>query len=95
MLLFAEVTLEPGGVIAWLVVGLVAGLLAGWFMRGSGYGVLGDIVVGLIGAVVGGFFSGMVVTGTYGIGGSIVVAFLGACLLIWLLRLVASRRDTV
>ena len=93
MPLFAELDLQPGGVIAWLVVGLVAGLLAGWFMRGGGYGLLGDIVIGLIGAVVGGLLSGMFVTGTYGFGGSIVIAFLGACVLIWLLRLLTSRRN--
>jgi len=93
MSLFAELSLDPGGIVAWLVVGLLAGLLAGWFMRGSGYGLIGDIVVGLIGAVVGGFFSGMFVTGTYGFGGSILISFLGACALIWLVRMVASRRE--
>jgi hypothetical protein len=43
---FGAIVLEPGGIIAWLVVGLIAGWLAGRVMRGTGYGVLGDIVVG-------------------------------------------------
>ena len=42
--------LDPGGLIAWLVVGLIAGWLAGQFMKGGGYGLVGDIVLGIIGA---------------------------------------------
>ena len=45
--------LNPGGIIAWLIVGLVAGWLAGQFMKGGGYGLVGDIVMGVIGAFVG------------------------------------------
>jgi uncharacterized membrane protein YeaQ/YmgE (transglycosylase-associated protein family) len=82
----AEISLEPGGVIAWLVVGLVSGFLASRFMGSGGYGLIGDIVVGLVGAFVGGFVFGLVFTGTYALIGSIVVAFLGACLLIWVVR---------
>jgi uncharacterized membrane protein YeaQ/YmgE (transglycosylase-associated protein family) len=48
-------SLHPGGVIAWLIVGLIAGWLAGKVMRGHGYGIIGDIVVGLIGAFIEGF----------------------------------------
>lgn len=95
MSVFADLNLEPGGVIAWLVVGLIAGFLAGRVMRGSGYGLVGDLVVGLVGAVIGGLLSGMFITGTYGFAGSILVAFLGACLLIWVLRQFASRRAYV
>jgi len=43
----------PGGILAWLVVGLISGWLAGLFMRGGGYGVIGDIIIGLIGAFIG------------------------------------------
>ena len=95
MAMFAQIHLEPGGLIAWLVVGLVAGFLAGRVMTGGGYGLIGDLVVGLIGAVIGGLLSGMFFTGTYGFAGSILVAFLGACLMIWVLRQVASRRSYV
>src|SRR6185436_4310542 len=48
-------SLEPGGILAWLLVGLVAGFLAGQVMKGGGYGIIGDIVMGIIGAFVGGF----------------------------------------
>ena len=95
MAMFAEINLEPGGLIAWLVVGLVAGFLAGRVMRGSGYGLVGDLVVGLVGALIGGFLFGQFVTGTYALVGSIVVAFLGACLLIWVVRQLAPGRSYV
>jgi uncharacterized membrane protein YeaQ/YmgE (transglycosylase-associated protein family) len=92
MSLFAEIILHPGGLIAWLVVGLIAGWLAGKVMRGAGFGLVGDIVTGLIGAVIGGFLFGLVVIGDEGFWGSIVVAFLGACILIVLVRFVALKR---
>ena len=95
MELFAQINLEPGGVIAWLVVGLVAGFLASRVMGAGGYGLFGDIVVGLIGAVIGGFVFGQFFTGDYGLVGSVMVAFLGACLLIWVVRQVAPGRATV
>ncbi len=93
MALFADIVLEPGGLIAWLVVGLVAGVLAGMVMKGSGYGIVGDIIVGLIGAVIGGLLFGQFVTGTPHLLGSIVVAFLGACILIAILRMVTHGRS--
>ncbi len=84
--------LEPGGLIAWLVVGLVAGWLAGQFMRGGGYGLIGDIVVGIVGAVIGGLLFGFLLPGTAaGLLGSIVVAFIGAVILIGLVRMLAGR----
>jgi uncharacterized membrane protein YeaQ/YmgE (transglycosylase-associated protein family) len=95
MAMFADIDLAPGGVIAWLMVGLIAGFLAGKVMTGAGYGLIGDIVVGLIGAFLGGLISGTFIVGTYGFVGSIIVAFFGACLLIWVLRLFAARRSTV
>jgi len=92
MSVFANITLDPGGIIAWLVVGLIAGWLAGKVMSGAGYGLIGDIVTGLVGAVVGGFLFGQVVTRDEGFWGSILVAFLGACLLIFIVRFVALKR---
>src|SRR3990172_5909857 len=69
--------LEPGGLIAWLVVGLVAGWLAGQFMKGGGYGLVGDVVIGIVGAFVGGLLFTLLLPGSSaGLLGSIVVAFL-------------------
>ena len=80
-------TLDPGGIIAWLVVGLIAGWLAGMVMKGGGYGVVGDIVIGIVGALVGGFvFSLFTGGGTAGFWGSIAVAFVGAVILIAIVR---------
>ncbi len=85
-------TLDPGGIMAWLVVGLIAGWLAGMVMKGGGYGVVGDIVVGIIGAFVGGFvFSLITGGGSAGFWGSIAVAFVGAVILIAIVRAMPGR----
>jgi len=84
--------LEPGSVIAWLVVGLVAGWLAGQVMKGGGYGLLGDIIIGLVGSFVGGFLMSFFVVGNVGFWGSIVVAFIGACVAIAISRAISGRR---
>lgn len=84
--------LEPGGIIAWLVVGLISGWLAGLFMRGGGYGIIWDIILGLIGAFIGGLVCSLFVSGTPGFWGSILVSFIGACILIGIVRAVAPRR---
>ncbi len=70
----------------WIVVGLIAGFLAGVVMRGGGFGIVGDIVVGILGAIIGGFIAGLLGLGASGFVGSIIIAFLVACLLIALLR---------
>ncbi|PYO93272.1 MAG: GlsB/YeaQ/YmgE family stress response membrane protein [Gemmatimonadetes bacterium] len=74
-------------VLIWLLlVGLVAGWLAGKIMKGSGYGVIGDIVLGVIGAVVGGFLFRLVGIAAYGTLGAIIVATIGAIALVALAR---------
>ncbi len=82
------------GIIAYLVVGLIAGWLAGKAMGGRGFGVLGNIVVGVIGALLGGFVGsalfGWDVTG-FNIG-SIVLAFLGAVLFLLILRMIPGKQ---
>ncbi len=86
-------SLNPGGIIAWLVIGLVAGFLASMVMKGGGYGIVGDIIVGLVGAFIGGLLANLLIPGAdFGFWGSIVVAFVGACLLIAILRAVSGRR---
>jgi uncharacterized membrane protein YeaQ/YmgE (transglycosylase-associated protein family) len=82
------------GILSWLILGLVAGLIAGYLMKGGGYGIIGDIVLGILGALVGGFLSGMLlgvdVTG-FNIT-SVIIAVIGACLLIGISRAVSPRR---
>ena len=82
-------TLNPGGLLAWLIVGLVAGFLASRVMRGGGYGLIGDIVVGIVGAFIGGWLASFLGLGdSYGLIGSIVIAFIGACILLAILHAV-------
>ena len=74
----------------WLIlVGLIAGWLAGVLVKGGGFGVLGDIVVGILGALVGGFlFGALGLSASGGFLGSIFVATVGAIVLIVLLRII-------
>ncbi len=72
--------------IWFLLVGLVAGWLAGKIMKGSGYGVIGDIVLGVVGAFVGGFLFRLLGLRAYGLIGSIVTATVGAIALVALVR---------
>jgi len=75
--------------ILWIIVGLIAGWAAGKIMKGSGYGPLMDTALGMVGAVVGGWiFNTLGIYPAGGIIASIVVAIVGAILLIWLSRLV-------
>jgi uncharacterized membrane protein YeaQ/YmgE (transglycosylase-associated protein family) len=77
------------GIIAWIIIGAIAGWLAGTFVRGGGFGLIGDIIVGIVGAFVGGWLAGVL---HIGIGGgwisAIITATLGAVVLLALLRLV-------
>lgn len=82
--------MELTALIWFLIVGLIAGWLAGKFMRGGGYGIVGDMIVGVIGALIGGWLFGLLGIGAGGLIGSIIVAFIGAVILIVILR--ALRR---
>jgi len=86
----AAVNLNLSNVLWWLVVGLIAGFLASRVMRGGGYGLIGDIVVGLIGAFIGGWLSGYLGIGSFGLIGTIIVAFIGACILLAILHAVSG-----
>jgi uncharacterized membrane protein YeaQ/YmgE (transglycosylase-associated protein family) len=81
-------------IIGWIILGLLAGWLAGKIMRGSGYGFLGDVLLGLLGAVVGGWITGALlgvdVTGLNI--PSLIVAVLGACLLVAISRALTGGR---
>ncbi len=71
-----------------LIVGMIAGWLAGIIMKGSGYGVIGDIVIGIVGALIGGHVLGWLGIGTYGLIGSLCTAVIGAIILIFVVRLI-------
>ena len=78
-----------GGLLWWCIVGLIAGFLAGKVMKGGGFGVLMDIVIGIVGAMIGGWLFGILgIFSGGGLIGSILVAFVGACILLWIVRLI-------
>ena len=75
------------GILAWIVVGLIAGWLAGQVMKGGGYGIVADIILGLLGGVLGGWIFGKLGVSTGdGMIGSIIVAFIGAVILVGITR---------
>lgn len=76
------------GLIWFLLIGLIAGWLAGRVMRGGGFGVIGDMIVGVIGALLGGWLFGVLGIAAGGLIGAIITAFVGAVILILLLRLI-------
>jgi len=81
------------GVIGWLILGAIAGALAGSVMKGGGYGLVGDVIVGIIGALIGGFLVDLLLpNASFGFIGSLIVAFIGACILIAILRAVTGNR---
>jgi uncharacterized membrane protein YeaQ/YmgE (transglycosylase-associated protein family) len=89
----AAVVLVPGGILGWIVIGLLAGAIASRLVRGRGLGCLMDLVVGVVGAFIGGFVLSLFVPNTqiYGFIGSLLVAILGAVILLAAVRLIARR----
>ena len=80
--------------VAWIVVGLIAGWLAGMVMKGGGYGAVGDIIVGIIGALIGGFLATLLFGGDYLQGINILTiatAFVGSIILIAVVRALPGR----
>ncbi len=80
--------------LVWLIVGLIAGWLAGLLVRGGGYGLVGDIVIGILGAIIGSLlfsFLGLHIP-VAGLLGTILVAFIGAVILIFILRALSPAR---
>jgi uncharacterized membrane protein YeaQ/YmgE (transglycosylase-associated protein family) len=80
---------DPVNILIWLAIGAVAGWLAGKVIRGGGYGLIGDIVVGILGSIIAGYL--LPLLGIHlgaGFVRSVINAFIGACLLLTIVRLV-------
>ena len=86
------------GIVTWIVLGLVAGWLAGKFMRG-GYGLVGDIILGILGAIAGGYVGGLILGRDLMVTGlnldSVVIAFQGAVVLIAISGMFSGRRGAL
>lgn len=76
------------GLLALLIIGAIAGWLSGMMTKGSGYGVAGNIIVGVIGAFIGGFCFNLVGIAAFGFLGRLVFALVGSLLFSWLLSFV-------
>jgi uncharacterized membrane protein YeaQ/YmgE (transglycosylase-associated protein family) len=93
-LTFLALQLQPGfGWLGWILIGLIAGALAGRVVRGRGFGCLVDIIVGIAGAFIGGILVGYFVQGAAGFWESLVVAFIGAVVLLGVLRLLSGGKN--
>jgi uncharacterized membrane protein YeaQ/YmgE (transglycosylase-associated protein family) len=93
---FADVSIDSGvGILGLIVIGLIAGALAGLVMRGGEFGIVGDLIVGIIGAIIGGFLLSLLGVSTSGFWTMLVAAFIGACILIALLRFLGGQRTVV
>lgn len=77
------------GIIAWLIIGAVAGWLAGVLVKGGGFGLIVDIIVGIVGAFIGGWLAGVLhISLGGGWIGSIITAVIGAVILLFIIRLI-------
>ncbi len=76
------------GLIWFLIIGAVAGWLAGKIMKGKGFGLLGNLLVGIVGAVIGGFLFDVIGLVAYGLIGSLIMALVGAIVLLWVVSLI-------
>ena len=76
------------GIIAWLIIGAIAGWLAGVLVKGGGFGLIVDIIVGIVGAFIGGWLAGLLgITIGGGMISSIITAIIGAVILLFIIRL--------
>ena len=84
-------------ILAWIIVGGIAGWLAGLVVQGTGLGVIGDIIVGIVGALIGGIIVSLLLPGTFGFTGfnigSLIIAFIGAIILLLILRAIGVGRN--
>jgi uncharacterized membrane protein YeaQ/YmgE (transglycosylase-associated protein family) len=87
------------GILAWIVVGLIAGWLANLVMRGHGTGILGDLILGIVGALVGGFLASSIFNVVDPISGlnlaTVLTSFIGAVIVVAIVRALSGRRMTV
>jgi uncharacterized membrane protein YeaQ/YmgE (transglycosylase-associated protein family) len=79
--------------LVWVVlIGILAGWIAGKITKGGGFGLLGDLVVGVVGSLLGSLIFGLLGLGAYTLLGRLVVAVVGAVVLLWLIRVVFKKK---
>jgi uncharacterized membrane protein YeaQ/YmgE (transglycosylase-associated protein family) len=88
-----EFSMTGMDIILWIVIGAVAGWIAGELMRGRGFGIIGNIIVGIVGAIIGGLiFDAMDIAPSLGILGSLIMSLIGAVILLFVLGLFGRSR---
>lgn len=87
------------GLLTWIILGLIVGWLASVVVKGGGSGILGDIILGIIGAILGGFLAGAIFGIPNAVNGfnieSLLVAFIGAVIVLFIFRALVGRRTVV
>ena len=78
---------QTQNIVIFLCIGIVAGWLAGKIMKGSGFGILGDMIIGVIGAFLGRWLFGRLGIATWGLAGTLITALVGALVLLFVVRL--------
>jgi uncharacterized membrane protein YeaQ/YmgE (transglycosylase-associated protein family) len=79
------------GLLWTILIGIFAGFLAGHVVRGRGFGLLVDLLVGIVGSILGGWLFSLVGLAAYGLIGRLFTAFIGACILLWLVRAIKRK----
>ncbi len=80
------------GIIWSIIIGVAAGAIAGWLMKGNGFGFIMNLIVGLIGSVLGGWIYGLLGITTGGIFGVLIMSVVGAVVLLWLISLFRKKK---
>ena len=83
-----HININLTALILFLIIGALAGWLAGLVMKGRGFGLFGDIVVGIVGALIGGYLLALIGIVIWGLIGSLITAFIGAVVLLFIIRLI-------
>ncbi|SHF95153.1 GlsB/YeaQ/YmgE family stress response membrane protein [Dysgonomonas macrotermitis] len=79
------------GILWSIIIGVIAGAVAGWLMKGHGFGFIVNLIVGLIGSILGGWIYGLLGIGTGGIFGVLIMSVIGAVVLLWVISLFKKK----
>ncbi len=97
MLFIRDISLNTNrmSIIWFLIIGVVAGWIAGELTRGSGFGLLGNLIVGIVGALLGGFLFDILDIGTYGLLGQLLMSVIGAVSFLFILSFFGGVRREI
>ncbi|MDL2208835.1 GlsB/YeaQ/YmgE family stress response membrane protein [Parabacteroides sp. OttesenSCG-928-O15] len=79
------------GILWSIIIGILAGAIAGWLMKGSGFGIIINLIVGLVGSVLGGWIYGLLGFSTTSVLGTLLMSVIGAVVLLWIVSFISKR----